>query len=299
MQRSAWLAVGAVAGALTLQTGTPPLLALVGAALAGATAAAITRRRPAAAALAAGVTLILLRAVIGELAAPPAQSDIAPDRGSHEAIVLSIGTPGDGLQRAMLELRPPDASQHVYAWLPRYPHVFQGDVIRVHGTIEPAPESGDFAEYLARGGIGYTLRSRSLEIVGSDGSALATLEDFRRFVAGLIATALPEPQAGLATAMAIGLRDLVPRDVASDFRASGLSHVVAISGWHITLIGGIVSSLLGGLTRRRRSVVVLVVIAAYAILAGASPSILRAAVMASVVLIALESGRRGGAQAGL
>jgi competence protein ComEC len=41
------------------------------------------------------------------------------------------------------------------------------------------------------------------------------------------------------------------------------------------------------------------VIAAYAILAGASPSILRAAVMASVVLLARESGRRGGAQAAL
>src|SRR5688572_22170144 len=124
MQRSAWLAVGAVTGALALQTGTPPLLALAGAALAGATASAIARCRPAAAALAAGVTLILLRGLIGAVAVAPAGSDIAPDRGSHEAIVLSIGTPGDGLQRAVLELRPPDASQHVYAWLPRYPHVF-------------------------------------------------------------------------------------------------------------------------------------------------------------------------------
>jgi competence protein ComEC len=301
MQRSAWLAIGAATGALVLQVRAPLLVQLAGAAIAGATAAAavIAWRRPAAAAFAAGVTVIVLRGTLGTVAVPATQIDLAREGGSHEAVVLSIGTPGGGLQRAVLALRPPDASQPVYAWLPRYPPVYPGDVVRLRGQIEPAPQSGDFADYLARSGVGYTVRSRSLELVGSDGSALAILEDFRRFVAGLIATALPEPQAGLATAMAIGLRDLVPRDVAADFRAAGLSHVVAISGWHITLIGGLVSGLLGGLTRRRRSAVVLFVIAAYAILAGASPSILRAAVMASVVLLARESGRRGGAQAAL
>ena len=299
MQRSAWLAIGATTGALIAQIGAPVLVQLAAAALLGASAALIARRRPAAAALAAGVTLILLRGALGTVAVPATQTDLATEGGSHEAVVLSIGTPGGGIQRAVLELRPPDASQAVYAWLPRYPPVYPGDVVRLRGQIEPAPQSGDFAEYLARSGIGYTVRSRSLELVGSDGSALAMLENFRRFVAGLIATALPEPQAGLATAMAIGLRDLVPRNVASDFRAAGLSHVVAISGWHITLIGGLVSALLGGFTPRRRSAAVLFVVAAYAILAGASPSILRAAVMASVVLLARESGRRGGAQAAL
>jgi len=298
MQRSAWLAIGAVLGAVTVQVGLPVVLEL-GALAVAAFAIAVGRSKPAIAALSAGVALILLRALLGSLAAAPTAPAATPGSGEHEAVVLSVGTPGDGLQRAVLELRPPDPGQRVYAWLPRYPAAFAGDIIRVTGQIEPAPTNSDFGAFLARSGIGYTLRSRVLELDGSDGSPLAALEDFRRTVAGLIATALPEPQAGLATAMAIGLRDLVPRDVASDFRASGLSHVVAISGWHITLIGGIVTGLLGALTRRRRSAVVLAVIAAYAILAGASPSILRAAVMASVVLLARESGRRAGAQAAL
>ncbi|HUP83990.1 MAG TPA: DNA internalization-related competence protein ComEC/Rec2 [Candidatus Limnocylindria bacterium] len=298
MQRSAWLAIGAVCGALICGASPPPALQLIAVPLVVAMGAGL-RRRPAAAALCLGLALILLRSGAGAVvAAPPDKStDIAG--GSHEALVLSIGTPGDGMQRAVLELRPPAASQHIYAWLPRYPAVFAGDVVRVDGRIEPAPTDSDFGAFLARSGIGYTLRSRVLELDGSDGSPMAALEDFRRAVAGLIETALPEPQAGLATAMAIGLRDLVPREVAADFRAAGLSHVVAISGWHITLIGGIAAGLLGALTRRRRSAVVLLVIAAYAILAGASPSILRAAVMAGVVLVARESGRRGGAQAGL
>ena len=298
MKRSAWLAIGAVCGALIVEAGLP--LAGVLAATAAASAIALAgRSRPAVAALSIGLALVLLRGAAGVVFQPPTDGSVVVRGSSHQAVVLSIGTPGDGLQRAVLELRPPDAAQHVYAWLPRYPPVFAGDVVRVSGPLQPAPTDSDFGAFLARSGIGFTLRSRSVELVGSDGSPLAALEDFRRQIAALIATALPEPQAGLATAMAIGLRDLVPRDVATDFRASGLSHVVAISGWHITLIGAVVSGALGGLTRRRRSIVVLVVIAAYAIVAGASPSVLRAAVMAGVVLVARESGRRGGAQAAL
>ena len=298
MKRSAWLAIGAVCGALVVEAGLPASFE-VGGALIAVIAALAARRRPVVAAVAVGLVLVLLRGAIGAVGQGPAGQSVVPGSGEHEAVVLSVGTPGDGLQRAVLELRPPDAAQHVYAWLPRYPPVFAGDIVRVSGPIQPAPADSDFGAFLARSGISYTLRSPSLDVDGSDGSALAALEGFRRQIAALIATALPEPQAGLATAMAIGLRDLVSRDVAADFRAAGLSHVVAISGWHITLIGAVVSGLLGGLTRRRRSTVVLIVIAAYAILAGASPSVLRAAVMAGVVLVARESGRRGGAQAAL
>ncbi|MEP7360594.1 MAG: ComEC/Rec2 family competence protein [Chloroflexota bacterium] len=298
MKRSSWLAIGAVIGALVVEAALPVSLEL-GVALLAVIAAVLGRRRPAVAALAIGIALLLLRGAVGSLGSPSATESVAPTGSSHEAVVLSVGTPGGGQQRAVLELRPIDAGQHVYAWLPRYPAVFAGDIITFSGSIQPAPTDSDFGDFLARSGIEFTVRPRYFDLAGSDGSPLAALEGFRRQIAALIATALPEPQAGLATAMAIGLRDLVSRDVAADFRTAGLSHVVAISGWHITLIGAVVAGALGGLTRRRRSTIVLVVIAAYAILAGASPSILRAAVMASVVLVARESGRRGGAQAAL
>jgi competence protein ComEC len=298
MKRTAWLAIGAVVAALALEAGAPAVAVFTGLPVI-AVLAALIRRHTAAAALCAGIVLVLLRSAVGSVLTTQAGESADPVASRHEAVVVSVGTPGDGLQRAVLKLRPPDAGQLVYAWLPRYPPVFAGDIIAAGGPVQSAPDSGDFAEFLARSGISYTLRAKWLERVGSDGSALAALEGVRRSTAALIATALPEPQAGLATAMAIGLRDLVSRDVAADFRASGLSHVVAISGWHITLIGAVVSGMLGGLTRRRRSVVVVCVIAAYAILAGAAPSVLRAAVMAAVVLLARESGRRGGASAAL
>ena len=106
--------------------------------------------------------------------------------------------------------------------------------------------------------------------------------------------ALPEPAAGLAAGILIGLRERVDRELAADFTTTGLSHVVAISGWNIALVAGLVAARArergrGGGGRSRpspRSPL-------YTILAGASASVLRAAVMAGVALLARETGRPG------
>ena len=114
------------------------------------------------------------------------------------------------------------------------------------------------------------------------------------------ALALPEPEAGLAAGILIGLRERVDRSLAADFATAGASHVVAISGWNIAIVGG---SRRGGAARpaaaRSSPIVVGGTILAYVVAAGASPSVVRAAVMAAVVLLARESGRAGRAPAAL
>ena len=57
-------------------------------------------------------------------------------------------------------------------------------------------------------------RGREFEIVPGPDTPAAGLEAIRRRAAELIASAMPEPEAGLTTAMLIGLRDLVARDIA-------------------------------------------------------------------------------------
>ena len=78
-----------------------------------------------------------------------------------------------------------------------------------------------------------------------------------------------------------------------------MSHVVAISGWNIAIVAATVGALLRRWSRRRRSLASLLVIAVYTVLTGASPSVMRAAVMATSVTLARESGRSGGAAAAL
>jgi competence protein ComEC len=260
--------------------------------------------RPGWTAAAVAAALILGRAAVGTVVtidAPPSDGAITGTTSGfeHQAVVISVSAPSNGQQRAVIELRPPEAPERVWASLPRYPQVTVGDVVQFGGTLEAAPNDSGFGAFLARSGVGYTTSARQLERLGDDGTPLAELEQARRAAAGAITSALPEPAAGLASAMSIGLRDLVARDIAADFRTTGLSHVVAISGWHIAMLGAVAGGLLGGIGRRPRAVLVLLAIVAYAIFAGASPSILRATAMAGVVLLARESGRRGTAAAGL
>ena len=306
MNRTARAAIGAVCGALAAVAvaGTLPLLlaALLAAGAVFAGARTLGGRAPALQPVAIGAALILLRATAGAIVAPPTllpPDTTAPSARSHSAVVVSVGAPAGGLQRAIVQLGPPEPAEFVYAWLPRYPQIAQAAVIIFDGPLEQAPQTGDFADYLARSSIFVTARAATLKVVGGDGSPVAALESLRRGAADLVTRVLPEPQAGLATAMAIGLRDVVSSDVTADFRTSGLSHVVAISGWQIATLGAVVAALFGGLPRRPRSVLVLVVIFGYTLLAGAAPSILRAALMAAAVIVARESGRRGQAVSAL
>ncbi|HUG48471.1 MAG TPA: ComEC/Rec2 family competence protein [Candidatus Limnocylindria bacterium] len=301
MPRAGWLALGAVGAALlAVEVPAAALLALAAGCAATMALAGRLARRGWILWLGIGAALVLARGALGGALSPeapaPAELVAAPQRTAQ---VISLGAPGGGVQRAVLELLPPDPPQRVYATLPRYPEVVPGDRVEFDGQVEPAPDEGGFGEFLARSGIDYTVRSRELERLGTQDAPHVGLEQTRRTAADFITRSLPEPQAGLGTALIIGLRDVLARDVADDFRVAGLSHVVAISGWHMALVAGVLTALLSGLSRRRRSVAVITAIAAYTVLAGGAPAVMRAAVMSGVVLLARESGRRGTASVAL
>ena len=102
------------------------------------------------------------------------------------------------------------------------------------------------------------------------------IEAARQAAASALAAVLPEPEAGLAAGILIGLRDRVDRDLAAAFTTAGVSHVVAISGWNIAIVAAAVAAMAGRLRRRRRSVLTMVAIVAYVAFAGASASVVRA-----------------------
>ena len=232
--------------------------------------------------------------------APPPPA-VVPNEASgvHVAHVVSVGSTDGAQQRVVLELEPPEAADRVYAWLPRYPEVNALDQVSFDARLEPASVDDSFGQYLARAGIAYSVRPRSFDLLGASDSPLAELERVRRTAADLLARAVPQPQSGLATGLLVGLRDQLARDVSSDFRAAGLSHIVAISGSHLALLAAIAGSMLGRLSRRRRSMAVLALIWGYSLLAGGGPAVFRASVMASVVIGARESGRAAQARGAL
>jgi len=99
--------------------------------------------------------------------------------------------------------------------------------------------------------------------------------------------------AELTAALVLGRRDLLTRERRDGWRRSGLAHLLAVSGLHVGLVAGVLWLLLTavGLHPRRVRWLMLAAIPGYAVLAGASPSAVRAALMAVVYLGGRQLGR--------
>jgi competence protein ComEC len=323
--RPAWLALGVVAASAAASlSGAVAAVAGSGAAagdgpvaggaagpLAGAAAVAVaavavacgldaTGRRDSASrsALAAlGAALVVARLAIGVAAGGSDQGTgpLPGEAGTWQARVVAAHVAGGGQIATLAVMDPPLLCA---AELPADPRLIAGDSIRWTGRFR-ALEDGEYDRWLASQGIAARCEASDLAAVTHDTSAWGWLERFRQASGDALQRVLPEPEGGLAAAILIGLRDRVDKGVATDFTAAGVSHIVAISGWNIAIVAATVAALLGRLAHRHRSVVTIAAIVAYTLFAGATPSVVRAAVMAAVALLAVESGRGSRVMVGL
>ena len=298
LPRTGWAAIGVASGAAWAAAGMPVVATMIAGLVLIAIGATPDRRlarvRLPLVAAGVGAGLVAIRVLFGPAA--PIPSALPEDGGPWTAIVESVGSPRDGDQVARLRLATHDGSVLVAATLPAYPVVTAGATVEVGGRLRPPPDGDPYGDYLRRTGASGSLDARELRVIEAPGFSLQTARD----AAGdALRRSLPEPEAGLAAGILIGLRERVDRTLAADFATAGVSHVVAISGWNIAIVAGLVGAVLRGRHRRVVSVAVLGVVVAYVIAAGGSPSVVRAAVMAGVVLLARESGRAGRAAAAL
>ena len=242
-----------------------------------------------------GILGIAMRGLLLPALAGPAPG--LPDgAGPWTAVVESVGSPRDGLRPAVLAIETPPL--RIAATLSWYPPVAPGDRIEATGPLRVAPE-GDYAAYLRRIGAAGTLRAASVTLLPAPEGPPRWLEGLRRGAATALEQAIPEPEAGLAAGILVGLRDRVDRQLAADFTTAGVSHVVAISGWNIAIVATCLGALAGSLGQRRRSILTGAAIVAYVLFVGPSPSVVRAGVMAGFVLLARELGRPSRAAAAM
>jgi competence protein ComEC len=124
--------------------------------------------------------------------------------------------------------------------------------------------------------------------------ALAHSDQIRQRADAALARGMPAREAQLARGFVLGEDERIDAGTVEDFRRSGLSHLLAVSGQNVALLALLAMPLLAalGLPLRARLVWVLGLIAVYVPLAGAGPSIQRAAVMGALGLIATLAGRR-------
>jgi len=140
-----------------------------------------------------------------------------------------------------------------------------------------------------------------LGVVGVVALALVHHEAIRERADDALGRGMPAREAELARGFVLGEDDGIDKSTVEDFRRSGLSHLLAVSGQNVALLGLLAMPLLAalGMSLRIRLLWVLAAIVVYVPLAGAGPSILRAGVMGGLSLLATLAGRRSSRLYGL
>ena len=179
------------------------------------------------------------------------------------------------------------------------PYFRYGDRLELVGRLEEPPALGDFdyRAYLANQGVHSTmLFPQQVQLLdqGTGNIALENIYRWRRELSNGLDQALPEPQASLGQALLLGLRGRLPDENVEEFRSTGTSHMLAISGLHVGVV--LAMSLWSGawMIGRRRQVYLLLPLGTiwlYALLTGFSSPVERAAIMGTVFLLGLALGR--------
>ncbi len=155
--------------------------------------------------------------------------------------------------------------------------IFQGDEVQVTGKLYPSRGS-----YQAR------ISFAQITVLSHHASFIDTIR--RSFIAGM-QSALPEPIASFALGLLIGQRATLPDSVKQDLLAVGLTHIIAVSGYNLTIMLRASRNILSKRSKRLSTGFSLFLIILFLLLTGNSPSIVRAVIVSMLSIVTAYYGR--------
>lgn len=218
--------------------------------------------------------------VSGQIIAPPRASDRSVSAVLEVAGVAS--PPGSA---------PAPAHGLVQLTAPRFAPLQYGAWLTATGRLETPQNTGDFdyRAYLARREIYSELAFPALQpAAGPPPHPLyEALYGLRARAGSALEKMLPEPQGALLRGILLGDDSGLPKELGNAFRLTGTSHIIAISGFNIALLAGLLLRLAVPLAGPRWTVwIAVATVALYTLLVGADPSVVRAAIMGGLTLFA-------------
>jgi competence protein ComEC len=177
-----------------------------------------------------------------------------------------------------------------------------GDEVELQGKLQP-PEPQPAPVIFA------SMAFPRISVQGSGGDpVLAWIYHLRVLLANAIAQSLPQPEAALLIAILLSLHTPTLEALAFTFNVTGTAHLIAASGFKVTILAGIIANTLSGLTKKRTSpskraraggpthwltmVATITTIVVYTLLSGAGPAALRAGIMGILLVLAVHIGRK-------
>ncbi len=156
--------------------------------------------------------------------------------------------------------------------------IYRGDKVQITAKLYPT-----------RGSKQASLSYAKIERIRRGNSSLDRLR--REFAAGL-QSALPEPLGSFGLGILIGQRTTLPESLSNQLSTAGLTHIVAVSGYNLTIIVLAVHRLMKKRSKYQSTAFTLLLIGLFLALTGSSASIVRAAIVSILSLWAWYYGRR-------
>lgn len=247
------------------------------------------------------ISLGMLRAITGQPVT--AESSLANynGRGTY-TITGRVNAPPDQRENAVyldisaIEIEDPLASDpYAATWrvsgnarvrFPASVEYRMGEVLRFTGDpLTPSDgERFSYKDYLERQHIAtvvYHPRQVSVVEIARTWSLRAALEDLRQGAREVIFSIYPQPESSLLAGILLGLEQDIPDSLKKAYQQSGTAHIIAISGFNMGVLAAAFSYLFNRFFNRYLAALVsAMAIILYTVFVGASPSVVRAAIMA-------------------
>lgn len=233
----------------------------------------------------------------------PVNPELAQAVGSEVVVRGWVADEPDNRETSTrLILAPDTGAERVLLVTSKYPEYRYGDELRVSGKLErpenfetEAGRNFDYVNYLAKDDLYYLMSRPVIEKVGErEGVWVSTrgaLFAFKRRFVEQIGQILPEPHSALLAGIAIGAKNAFPSLWQERFRIAGVSHIIVLSGYNITIVAESVSKALRWLPALAGTLGGVLSVALFTLATGASSTAVRSAIMASIALFGRSTGR--------
>ncbi len=173
--------------------------------------------------------------------------------------------------------------------------LFRGDKVALSGKLEEPLEDGDFSykQYLSLKKVHSTMNVTEVEVLNQSLKGIGSLLNRLRVkIQHHISLRYTSETGGFLEGLLLGRKYGLSEELSLAFKRTGLSHIIAISGYNITLVITIMGSLFGFLGRYLKISVSIIAVILFTIFVGAEASVVRACLMGLISLMALSFGRQ-------
>ncbi|HRY82285.1 MAG TPA: ComEC/Rec2 family competence protein [Candidatus Moranbacteria bacterium] len=173
-----------------------------------------------------------------------------------------------------------------------------GEVLKINcelQRIKNFDNSFDYRMYLGKDGIFYECKKPEIERLNKNegnGIYLTLLKIKNKFEEN-INKLIPAPESGLLIGLILGGSDQLSKNIKDNFSRTGMTHIVAVSGYNVTIIAEylMILGIFLGLWRRQAFWFAVTGIILFVIITGLSASAVRAGIMGILLIWAMKNGR--------